>query len=1176
MRRSMAPSAKRLRVEDGGGAGAGKENAAPPWAGGCALSGGVSCSTGVSLGGFLGVSQHSAPSSGTAKGEQQSADGAAAPPRALVPVQQFKCPIPGGGALAPRGTLGMRKNYRGITGDLLAAIQRKVYVREGGDASSEGTALELVLYDPEEHRLALRSLQDGAPDGAKPPPGSQGAPDAPPAPPALPPPDAGAAGVGGGAGGDAGGDGGGSQLAPAGEAGGAGDAAAQPVQPAAPAQPVLEFGIDWSQRVKVVADAFLVEKLRPHQREGVKFVFECLSGVRQGGVFGAVLADGMGLGKTFQTVASLHQLLTKGVDGRPTCRKPLILCPSSLVQNWGKELWHWLGDRVVPVVVDDTRPEPVKRAFQDFRAFAHGGKPKVLVLSYPTFRQHKAEVYRLNIDVVMCDEAHFLKNGEAQLTQAVSGLSARRRLLMSGTPIQNGPSLSPPRARVPPPPQVALGLERMGQLMRLCNKFMLRRTSTVLKSLLPAKVEQVVFCKLSPLQLRLYNAFLASRPVQALLASTAPDADGGGGGKGGKRKSAKAKPDAGAAAPACGAGGGEGGAGEGEGGAAAGGGPPGGAAAPLAKEDALAPLVAITALKKLCCHPDLIHDMLTKRRAAAAAAAQQGALLAALAAQRRASGRACASGARDYAAMAAGDSDGDGDGDDTGKGGKKKGGGKGAKKRGSGAGGARGQLNGFEGCEGLFGQADVYPAYQAGKCQAFHSGKVMVLQALLQAVRASEPTDKAVLVSNYTEALDVLQVMCDVNGWTTLRLDGSCSVKQRQALVDTFNDPAHPSFVLLLSSKAGGVGLNIVGANRLVLFDPDWNPANDLQAMARVWREGQKKRVWIYRLLTAGSIEEKVLQRQLAKQGLSEALVDEVGQEVRTFSRDELRSLFRVNPATRCETHAAIKCGCDGSAEAMASCAERAAAAAASSGAGGEAEQQGVMVWAHLTRAADSPDPTWQAMKDFARDNYVTYVFSDHVLDGAPAVPPGAARRGAKRRRADGDDGEEEDEEEEEEEEEAPEEEAVGGSDGDEGGDSGRQRQQQHQRLPAAAAPPPSAQPPAPAAAAAPPAPAAKPRPSGAAAKPPPAPSGRGGKAHGSGKARGSGKAAPPAAAKPAAKKKSGTAGAAAPAPAPAAGGGDALSLLAAVGGEIEDAADLMLLAADDSAGGGDDNDWFA
>ncbi|KAF6257532.1 P-loop containing nucleoside triphosphate hydrolase protein [Scenedesmus sp. NREL 46B-D3] len=494
-------------------------------------------------------------------------------------------------------------------------------------------------------------------------------------------------------------------------------------------------------------------------------------------MYGAVLADGMGLGKTFQTIASLYSLLTKGINGQPTCRKPLILCPTSLVQNWGKELKLWLGERVVPVVVDDTRADHVKKSFQEFRAFGHGGKPKVLVMSYPCFRMHKAEVYRMGLDVVMCDEAHFLKNGEAQITQAVAGLaSAKRRLLMSGTPIQNDLSefhavfdLACPgllgdlkafnktyegpiqrgRDADATEKQVTLGLERMEQLMKLCNKFMLRRTSTVLKALLPAKVEQV-----------------------------------------------------------------------------------------------------------------------------------------------------------------------------------------------------------------------------------------MVLEALLKGIKASEPTDKVVLVSNYTEALDVLGGMCASHGWPALRLDGSCSVKQRQALVDTFNSPEHPSFVLLLSSKAGGVGLNIIGANRLVLFDPDWNPANDLQAMARVWREGQRKRVWIYRLLIAGSIEEKVLQRQLAKQGLSKALVDDVGQQVRTFSRDELRSLFRVDPTTPCDTHQAIKCSCSGSLQDLDSCKERAAAAAAAAaeGAGSGAEQQGVLGWAHLARALDSPDPTWQAVSDFVRNNFVTYIFSDHVI----------------------------------------------------------------------------------------------------------------------------------------------------------------------------------------------------
>ncbi len=63
----------------------------------------------------------------------------------------------------------------------------------------------------------------------------------------------------------------------------------------------------------------------------------------------------------------------------------------------------------------------------------------------------------------------------------------------------------------------------------------------------------------------------------------------------------------------------------------------------------------------------------------------------------------------------------------------------------------------------------------------------------------------------------------------------SLSIKKRAALVDQFNDPRSPEFVFLLSSKAGGCGLNLIGANRIVLYDPDWNPATDLQAMARVW-----------------------------------------------------------------------------------------------------------------------------------------------------------------------------------------------------------------------------------------------------------------------------------------------------------------------------------------------------
>ena len=74
------------------------------------------------------------------------------------------------------------------------------------------------------------------------------------------------------------------------------------------------------------------------------------------------------------------------------------------------------------------------------------------------------------------------------------------------------------------------------------------------------------------------------------------------------------------------------------------------------------------------------------------------------------------------------------------------------------------------------------------------------------------------------------------------RLDGTRTTTKRQKMVDEFNDPNNTEkFVFLLSSKAGGCGFNLIGANRLILFDPDWNPAADQQALARVWRDGQKK-----------------------------------------------------------------------------------------------------------------------------------------------------------------------------------------------------------------------------------------------------------------------------------------------------------------------------------------------
>ncbi|KAF1745211.1 hypothetical protein MXB_3176, partial [Myxobolus squamalis] len=166
------------------------------------------------------------------------------------------------------------------------------------------------------------------------------------------------------------------------------------------------------------------------------------------------------------------------------------------------------------------------------------------------------------------------------------------------------------------------------------------------------------------------------------------------------------------------------------------------------------------------------------------------------------------------------------------------------------------------------------------------SGKFKFLDLLLQWVKSCT-TDKVVVVSNYTQTLDLIENLCRLRNHLFVRLDGTMSIKKRQKIVDRFNDPNMPEFVFMLSSKAGGCGLNLIGSNRLVMFDPDWNPANDAQAMARVWRDGQRKLVFIYRL--SGTIEEKILQRQSHKKALSSCVVDEIEEVERHFSKNDLK-----------------------------------------------------------------------------------------------------------------------------------------------------------------------------------------------------------------------------------------------------------------------------------------------
>ena len=145
------------------------------------------------------------------------------------------------------------------------------------------------------------------------------------------------------------------------------------------------------------------------------------------------------------------------------------------------------------------------------------------------------------------------------------------------------------------------------------------------------------------------------------------------------------------------------------------------------------------------------------------------------------------------------------------------------------------------------------------------SSKFHLLVQFLQSLRSRCPQDKVVIISNFTSVLTHVAAMAKDYRWDQLTLTGKTRPEDRQCLVDRFNRKSDTTFLFLLSSKAGGAGLNLTGANRLISLDPDWNPAVDKQAMARVWREGQTKPVFVYRFVVLNSIESAILSRQHTK-----------------------------------------------------------------------------------------------------------------------------------------------------------------------------------------------------------------------------------------------------------------------------------------------------------------------
>ena len=199
-----------------------------------------------------------------------------------------------------------------------------------------------------------------------------------------------------------------------------------------------------------------------------------------------------------------------------------------------------------------------------------------------------------------------------------------------------------------------------------------------------------------------------------------------------------------------------------------------------------------------------------------------------------------------------------------------------------------------------------------------HGGKIVALLQIL--AHCDKIGDKVVVFSNAISTLDFIEECLQsptwngftpqlpdgeykVRGWTRdceySRIDGGVDATQRGQLISSFNT-AKQSKLFLVSIKAGGLGVNLVAANRVVLFDADWNPAVVNQAIHRCYRYGQTKPVFIYQLLAEGSMEEKIYTRAATKKSLASLIVDEKNIE-RMFSRREMDLLQENDTWVSCE-----------------------------------------------------------------------------------------------------------------------------------------------------------------------------------------------------------------------------------------------------------------------------------
>ncbi|KAM8848753.1 transcriptional regulator ATRX isoform 1-T2 [Synchiropus picturatus] len=646
----------------------------------------------------------------------------------------------------------------------------------------------------------------------------------------------------------------------------------------------------------------LVTKLKPHQVDGVQFMWDCccesVKKIEKSAGSGCILAHCMGLGKTLQVVTFLHTLLL--------CEKlnfttALVVCPLNTVLNWLNEFEKWQhgmkDEESLEVIELATVKRPQERAFALQQWHESGG---VMIIGYEMYRnltqgrntksKKLKEAFQKTLvdpgpDLVICDEGHILKNEASAVSKAMNSIRTRRRVVLTGTPLQNNlieyhcmvnfikenllGSVKEFRNRFINPIQNGQCADSTPQDVRVMKKrahilyemlagCVQRKDYTALTKFLPPKHEYVLSVRVTPIQCKLYRYYMEH------FTGVGNAMEGGRG-----RAGTKLFQD-------------------------------------------------FQMLSRIWTHPWCLQlDYISKENRGFF---DEDSMEEFIASETDESSMSLSS--------------------DEEKKKKKKKGGKGKKK-----GTEDSDSDDVEvikewnsSSRGRNGEGRTRPdpveerqtssSRPGSPCADWHkdfvteadaeilehSGKMVLLFEIL---RMAEEVDEKVLV--FSQSLisldlieDFLELACRAKDEDKIspykgegkwyrnidyyRLDGSTNATTRKKWAEDFNDTSNTrGRLFLISTRAGSLGINLVAANRVIIFDASWNPSYDIQSIFRVYRFGQIRTVYVYRFLAQGTMEEKIYERQVTKQSLSFRVVDQQQIE-RHFTMNELAELYSFEP----------------------------------------------------------------------------------------------------------------------------------------------------------------------------------------------------------------------------------------------------------------------------------------